>query len=199
MVRRIVLFFMVFLVSSHALAEEAEKTDPVAVPDIAEAPPGGDFVLRTSKGVFDLKEYRGKVVMLYFGYTRCPDVCPTSLSYMAQAFNELNDEDLKKTVGVFVSVDPRRDNFELLDEYVEYFHPNFIGVTGTTKNIARAAKLYGARYYEVELEGSAFGYAVNHSAATYLIAPNGELRFIFPHDTSSLVIAEAIRYVLHGR
>ncbi|WP_294042909.1 SCO family protein [Thiolapillus sp.] len=125
--------------------------------------------------------------------------CPTSLSYMAQAFNELNDGELKKVVGVFVSVDPKRDTFELLDEYVDYFHPNFIGVTGKPEEIAKAAKLYGAQYYEVELKDSAFGYAVNHSAATYLIAPDGELRFIFPHGTSPEVISEAIRYVLEGK
>ncbi|WP_457668160.1 SCO family protein [Thiolapillus sp.] len=165
-------------------------------PGISETPPGGDFTLQTSKGPFRLKDYRGKVVLLYFGYTKCPDICPTSLSRMAQAFNELNEEELKKVAAVFVSVDPKRDTFELLDDYVDYFHPGFLGVTGKPEEIAKAAKLYGARYSEVELEGSAFGYAINHSAATYLIAPDGELRFIFPHGTSPEVISEAIRYVL---
>ena len=186
------LLWMPLLLADSQPGEDAE------VPGITEAPPGGDFILHTSKGPFALKDYRGKVVLLYFGYTKCPDVCPTSLSYLAQAFNELNDEELKKVVGVFVSVDPKRDTFELLDEYVEYFHPNFIGVTGSEKELSDAAALYGAQYYEVELEDSAFGYAVNHSAATYLIAPNGELRFIFPHGTSPTVISEAIRYVMDG-
>ncbi len=186
------LLWMPLLLADSQPGEDAE------VPGITEAPPGGDFILHTSKGPFALKDYRGKVVLLYFGYTKCPDVCPTSLSYLAQAFNELNDEELKKVVGVFVSVDPKRDTFELLDEYVEYFHPNFIGVTGSEKELSDAAALYGAQYYEVGLEDSAFGYAVNHSAATYLIAPNGELRFIFPHGTSPTVISEAIRYVMDG-
>ncbi len=180
------------------LLADGQPEGNTELPGITEAPPGGDFTLHSSKGPFVLKDYRGKAVLLYFGYTQCPDVCPTSLSYLTQAFHELNDEELKKVVGVFVSVDPKRDSFELLDEYVAYFHPNFIGVTGSEKELAEAAALYGAQYYEVELEGSAFGYAVNHSAATYLIAPNGELRFIFPHDTSSEVISEAIRYVLDG-
>ena len=186
------LLWMPLLQADSQLGEDA------AVPGIIEAPPGGDFLLHTSKGSFSLKDYRGKVVLLYFGYTKCPDVCPTSLSYLAQAFNELNDDELKKVVGVFVSVDPKRDTFELLDEYVQYFHPNFIGVTGSEKELSAAAALYGAQYYEVELEDSAFGYAVNHSATTYLIAPNGELRFIFPHATSPMVISEAIRYVMDG-
>lgn len=199
MVRRIALLFIGFLAVPLALSEGVMKDGATGLPEVTVASPGGDFILHTSKGLFDLKNYRGKVVLLYFGYTKCPDVCPTSLSYMAQAFNELNEEELKKTMGVFISVDPKRDTFDLLNEYVEYFHPNFIGVTDTPEKIAKAAKLYGARYSEVKLEGSAFGYAVNHSAATYLIAPDGELRFIFPHGTSPMVITEAVRYALHGR
>jgi len=192
------MWLMVALLLSAALPAEEQSVATSNVPGITEAPPGGNFILHSGDRKFSLEDYRGKVVLLYFGYTKCPDVCPTSLSYMAQAFNDLNNQELKKVVGVFVSVDPKRDKPELLDEYVDYFHPNFIGVTGSEKEIADATKLYGAQYYEVELEGSAFGYAVNHSAATYLIAPNGELRFIFPHNTSPMVITEAIRYVLEG-
>ncbi|WP_456404959.1 SCO family protein [Thiolapillus sp.] len=194
---RIALLLLALLWVTVLTAQEqpAATSD---VPGITEAPPGGDFTLHSGDRTFSLKDHRGKVVLLYFGYTKCPDVCPTSLSYMAQGFNDLKDEELKQVVGVFVSVDPKRDTQELLDEYVEYFHPNFVGVTGAEKEIAEAAALYGAQYYEVELEGSAFGYAVNHSAATYLIAPNGEMRFIFPHNTSPEVITEAIRYILDG-
>ncbi len=194
---RIALLLLALLWVTVLTAQE-QPAATADVPGITEAPPGGDFTLHSGDRTFSLKDHRGKVVLLYFGYTKCPDVCPTSLSYMAQGFNDLKDEELKQVVGVFVSVDPKRDTQELLDEYVEYFHPNFVGVTGAEKEIAEAAALYGAQYYEVELEGSAFGYAVNHSAATYLIAPNGEMRFIFPHNTSPEVITEAIRYILDG-
>ena len=186
------------LLCSFAALAEDQPAQKDAVPGITEAPPGGDFTLHSSKGPFSLKDYRGKVVLLYFGYTKCPDVCPTSLSFMTQALNGLDDEELKKTLGVFVSVDPKRDNFELLDEYVAYFHPNLVGITGSEKEIAHAAALYGAQYYEVELEGSAFGYSVNHSAVIYLIGPDGELRFIFPHATPPSVILEAVRHALAG-
>ena len=183
------------LCSLPVIAEDqtVQKDD---VPGITEAPSGGDFTLHSSKGPFSLGENRGKVVLLYFGYTRCPDICPTSLSFMTQALNELDDEELKRVLGVFVSVDPTRDTFALLDEYVAYFHPNLIGVTGSEKEVAGAAALYGAQYYEVDLKGSAFGCSVNHSAVIYLIAPDGELRFIFPHATPPSVILEAIRHVL---
>ncbi|WP_457676892.1 SCO family protein [Thiolapillus sp.] len=194
---RLLALILAVLVALPALAMEKTAQDG-RLPKVADAPPGGDFTLHMGDERFSLKDLRGKVVLLYFGYTKCPDVCPTSLSYMTQALNGLREDELKKVVGVFVSVDPGRDTPELLREYVAYFHPNFIGVTGTEEEIARAARLYGAQYYQVELEGSAFGYAVNHSAATYLVGPDGVLRFIFPHNTPSEVITEAIRYILEG-
>lgn len=192
--KAVILTLGLFLLFPAAAQEPSVRKDQV--PGITEAPPGGDFALHSSKGPFSLKDLRGKVVLLYFGYTKCPDVCPTSLAYMTQALNELNDDELNKVQGVFVSVDPKRDNFEILDEYLDYFHPNLIGATGSDAEIAAAAELYGAQYYEVDLKGSAFGYAVNHSAVTYLINPKGELRFIFPHATESSVMLEAIRYLL---
>ncbi|MES9899669.1 MAG: SCO family protein [Sedimenticola sp.] len=168
------------------------------VPAIEEAPLGGDFTLQSVAGPVSLKDLHGKVVLLYFGYTKCPDVCPTSLSFMTQALNEMTDDELAKVQGVFVSVDPKRDTVESLKEYVEYFHPNLVGITGTEQEVAEVAALYGAKYYEVALEGSAFGYSVNHSAVTYLITPQGDLRFIFPHGTSPSIILEAVRYLLAG-
>ncbi|MEW8525166.1 MAG: SCO family protein [Candidatus Thiodiazotropha endolucinida] len=166
--------------------------------DIGDMPLGGDFTLHSSQGEFSLEHLRGQVVLLFFGYTKCPDVCPTSLAFLTQALNELTDDELKSVQGVFISVDPKRDSYEVLDEYVEYFHTNLIGVTGSEKEVAAVAKLYGAQYYEVALEGSAFGYAVNHSAVTYLITPEGILRFVFPHETPPSVILEAIRHMLSG-
>ena len=191
-----IVFLTLGLLCSFSLIAEDQPAQKDDIPGVTEAPPGGDFVLHSSKGPFSLKDYRGKVVLLYFGYTKCPDICPTSLSFMTQALNGLDDDELKKVLGVFVSVDPKRDTFELLDEYVAYFHRNLMGVTGSEKEITDTAALYGAQYYEVELEGSAFGYSVNHSAVTYLIAPDGELRFIFPHGTPPSVILEAVRHVL---
>ncbi|MCW4224025.1 MAG: SCO family protein [Candidatus Thiodiazotropha endolucinida] len=158
--------------------------------------PGGDFVLHSNQGKFSLKQLRGKVVLLYFGYTKCPDVCPTSLSIIAQALNELSEDELNSVQGVFISVDPKRDNVQVLDEYVRHFHPNLVGITGAEDEVAGVARRYGAQYEEVVIEGSDFGYAVNHSSVTYLITPEGDLRFMLPHQTPAFVILEAIRYLL---
>jgi len=172
------------------------KTQQAQTAQRQEAPSGGDFTLHAASGTVALSDFRGKVVMLYFGYTTCPDICPSALSFLTQALNELNEEELQKVQGIFVSVDPKRDTPEKLAQYVDYFHPNLIGVTGTAEEVAKAAKLYGAQYYEAELEDSPIGYAVNHSSVTYLITSDGALRFIFPHGTPPSVMLKAIRYVL---
>ncbi|MCG7996419.1 MAG: SCO family protein [Candidatus Thiodiazotropha taylori] len=179
---------------SPSLSAESEPGDRVL--DLHGEQLGGDFTLRSSQGEFSLQQLRGKVVLLYFGYTKCPDVCPSSLALLSQALNELRDAELQQVQGLFISVDPKRDGFQALDDYVSYFHPNLIGVTGSEAEIAQVAKLYGAQYLEVPLEESAFAYAVDHSATTYLISPQGELRFLLPHQTPSVMILEAIRYLL---
>jgi protein SCO1/2 len=172
---------------------------PDEVPQISEAPVGGEFQLYSSKGPVALSDFRGKVVLLYFGYTKCPDVCPTSLSIMTQALNGLSESELAGVQSIFISVDPLRDTYEALDEYADYFHSNLMGITGTPEQVADVASRYGARYYQVELEGSSFGYAVNHSSVIYLLSSQGVLRFLFPHGTPSPVVLEAIRYLLSGQ
>lgn len=192
------LIFAVILPFASLASDGGPGQNKDEVPGIKEAPPGGDFTLNSADGSISLQDFRGKVVLLYFGYTKCPDVCPTSLSFLTQALNELAEEELQKVQAIFVSVDPKRDTPEILKEYAEYFHSNMIGVTGSEKEVAEVAALYGAQYYEVNLEGSAFGYSVNHSAVTYLITDDGTLRFIFPHATAPQVMLDAIRYVLTG-
>ncbi|MCU7797180.1 MAG: SCO family protein [Candidatus Thiodiazotropha sp. (ex Myrtea spinifera)] len=194
MLKITLIFIGLLIISSSATSDDVTQKDEIL--SISSQIPGGDFVLSSSQGKFSLEQLRGKVVLLFFGYTQCPDVCPTSLSLLAQALNELSEDELQSVQAVFVSVDPKRDTFKVLDEYASYFHPNLTGITGSESEIAEVAKRYGAQYEEVALVGSSFGYAVNHSAETYMITPEGELRFMFPHQTPSFVILEAIRYLL---
>jgi protein SCO1/2 len=144
-------------------------------------------------------EFRGKVILLYFGYTHCPDVCPTSISLMAQALNELSTEEIKQVVGLFVSVDPARDDVHKLAEYAGYFHPNFIGVTGTPEAVAQAARRYGVQYRIIHTDDSAMDYFVDHSTAIYLIDQQGVLRFAFAHDTAPEVLLGAVRMLFEER
>ena len=162
---------------------------------LSEAPQGGDFTLASASGPFKLKSQRGKVVLIYFGYTFCPDVCPTNLMLIAQALNALNKEELARVQGVFISVDPERDTLEKLAAYTKYFHPSIIGVTGKPDHIARIAKQYGAVYRKVEGESKG-GYLIDHSANTYVIAPDGSLSTILPHATPAKEILKVIRRLL---
>jgi len=158
-------------------------------------PTGGDFTLESVQGKVSLSDYRGKVVLLYFGYTWCPDVCPTSLSMLAQALTEMSDAELKQVQGIFVSVDPARDTPERLAEYTDYFHPKIIGVTGSKKRVAEVAEQYGVAYRKVESE-SATGYLVDHSSFTYVIGPDGELATRLSHGTPPQEILKAVRPLL---
>ena len=159
-------------------------------------PQGGDFVLQSAAGPVALHDYRGKVVLLYFGYTWCPDICPTSLSLMGQALRELKPGELEKVQGIFVSVDPQRDTVDRLQSYARYFHPKIIGVTGTAEQVAVVAKQYGAVYHKVAGD-SADEYVVDHTAFTYVIRPNGELYKILPHGTAPADIDAAVRSALN--
>jgi protein SCO1/2 len=191
------IFIGLILTISSVSSDEATHKDKIL--KLGEELPGGDFTLSSSQGRFSLAQLKGKLVLLYFGYTQCPDVCPTSLSTLSQTLNELSEKELESVQAVFISVDPKRDTFEVLDNYVRYFHPNLTGITGTKEEIDEVAKRYGAMYEFEKLEGSSFGYAVNHSAETYLITEEGELRYVFPHETPSFVILEAIRYLMENK
>ncbi|CRI64770.1 SCO1/SenC-like protein, putative copper metallochaperone [Thiocapsa sp. KS1] len=164
--------------------------------DLAAPPTGGDFILDSASGPVDLAALRGDVVLIYFGYTWCPDICPTNLVLIAAALKALTPEELERVHVLFVSVDPERDSAERLAEYSGYFHPKILGLTGTPEQIAEVAKLYGAAYRRTELADSAMGYVVDHSAYSYLVDPQGRLVRNLDHATPSAEIVAAIRNLL---
>ena len=158
-------------------------------------PQGGDFRLDSPDGPVALSDFKGKVVALYFGYTFCPDVCPTALVAMAQAFSQLSPAELARTKGLFVSVDPQRDTLDVLKVYVPYFHPAITGLRGTEADTARIAALYGVRYMKQKADNNG-QYPVDHSSFTYLIGPDGKLAASLPHGTPPQEITARIRTLL---
>jgi protein SCO1 len=164
--------------------------------DLASPPQGGDFVLDSVNGPVALADLRGKVVLIYFGYTWCPDICPTNLVLIAGALKALTPDELERVQVLFVSVDPERDSVERLAEYSGYFHPEILGLTGTPEQIAEVAKLYGAAYRRTDLEDSAMGYVVDHSAYSHLVDTQGKLVRNLDHATPSTEIVAAIRALL---
>ena len=162
---------------------------------LSATPVGGNFTVEIQNKDLSLKDLRGKVVVLYFGYTQCPDICPTSLALLTQALSEMSEDELAGMQSIFVSVDPDRDNVTRLQEYAAYFHPNIIGATAEKEIIDKVVKQYGAAYRVVESD-SAAGYLVDHSSYTYLIDKQGKLRKTLEHGTSPDIILKELRSLL---
>jgi protein SCO1 len=143
-----------------------------------------DFHLLDQDGkAFQLSQMRGKVVLFSFGFTHCPNVCPTTLSDLAKVYQALPAKDREKVQVLFVSIDPHRDKPETMKNYIPYFNESFIGLTGSDAQVAEAAKAYGA-YYEIVHDSGTNPdvYTVNHSALTYLISPDGKWKLLYNFD-----------------
>ena len=161
------------------------------------APTGGDFTLQSPDGPVSLADQRGKVVLLYFGYTFCPDVCPTSLSALAQALSALTPDELARVRSFFISVDPERDTMDVLKVYAPYFHSHLLGLSGSPAQVAEVAGQYGARYMKQKPNADGL-YSVDHSSFTYVIAPDGKLAASLPHGSPPQQIVDMIRKLLNS-
>jgi protein SCO1/2 len=146
-------------------------------------PLGGDFRLQSADGPVALSDFRGKLVLLYFGYTRCPDICPTTLGYLAIALEGLSEKERQQLQVIFVSVDPERDDLAHLQTYARFFHPSFLGISGQPDAVKAIATRYGAAYHRVEGDSS-MGYSVDHTADLYMIDQAGKLQGRITHGTA---------------
>jgi protein SCO1/2 len=149
---------------------------------------------RADGSSFRLSEARGEVVMLFFGYTSCPDVCPTTMAELNQALENLGDRAERVNV-LFVTVDPQRDTPERVQKYVDHFNPSFIGLSGSEAELARVWGEYGV-FREIVEGDSAAGYMVNHTARVTLIDQQGNMRVSFPFDTPVESIVHDLRLLL---
>jgi protein SCO1/2 len=153
---------------------------------------GGDFALTDQDGQpFALQGLRGKGVLLFFGYTYCPDICPVTLSKMTRVY-ELLGEHRDALQTVFVTVDPERDTQDKLREYLGYFAIDAIGLTGSKEQIDEVVRQYGG-YYELNKSDSAAEYFVDHSTYAYLIDQEGRVRFLFRHKDAPELMATVTR------
>ncbi|WP_316369569.1 SCO family protein [Candidatus Thiodiazotropha sp. CDECU1] len=156
---------------------------------------GGDFTLVAHDGSeYSLQDSRGKVVVIAFGYTFCPDICPTALSTISSALNSLGD-DVDLVDALFVSLDPERDTLEHLAEYTQYFHTNLLGLTGTPEQLHEIAKLYQVRYDFVD-KGTNKYYTMDHSANLYIIDAEGNLVRILPHGLPPQALLDSLRFAI---
>jgi len=151
-----------------------------------------DFALVDDTGeAFSLENLKGKWSLIFFGFTHCPDVCPSTLYDLKQLHEKLNQPDSRREPGhqvLFISVDPERDTPEKLQQYVDYFHPDFIGVTGPHEQLSPLTLQLGIAYRIGEHEPGSMQYDVDHSVSVMLIDPEGRLKGVFPapHDVDKM-------------
>lgn len=158
--------------------------------------PVPDFTLLGHMGqMVSLNDFRGQLVVLYFGYTVCPDVCPTTLAELRRT-REVLGQSADQVQVLMVTVDPERDTAEVLADYVTHFDPTFIGLTGTPDEIAAVATYYGVFYERREEEDSALGYLVDHTATQMVIDQEGHLKVVYPFGASAEDIAADLEYMI---
>lgn len=151
-----------------------------------------DFTLESSTGErVSLSDFRGKVILMYFGYTFCPDACPTTLAQLKKVAPALGD-DAGDVQVLMVTVDPQRDTAEVLRQYLSFFDPSFIGLTGTEEEILAAATPFGI-YYNAHAGTPATGYLVDHTTSVLAVDKDGYLRLIYGFETPGEDIAADVR------
>jgi cytochrome oxidase Cu insertion factor (SCO1/SenC/PrrC family) len=156
---------------------------------------GGPFTLTDTSGrLRSDTEFRGKLMIVYFGYTFCPDVCPTDLMSITQALEALGPA-AKAVQPIFITIDPERDT-KVMAEYLSAFHPSFIGLTGSADEIRKVANSYKAAYSKVE-DGKSGDYTIDHTGVIYLMGRGGEYLGFMPPQTSSDRLAEILRKYLN--
>ncbi len=172
----------------------SDKPTPHSL-DITGVAYGKDFSLLDDKGsVRTLADFRSKVVLMFFGFTQCPDVCPTALAVAVQALQMLG-ADVDKVQVLFVSLDPERDTPVILQAYVSSFHPSFIGLSADMAQTQKTAEHFKVFFRKVPQGGS---YTLEHTAITYVFDPAGQLRLAFRAGQPALNLAEDILQLLRG-
>ena len=157
------------------------------------AAPAADFQLATTAGKpMRLSDFRGKYVLLYFGYTYCPDACPLTLTDLADMMKLLGPAADDVQV-ILVSLDPERDTVDHLASYLPHFHPNFLGMTGTVEEVLPVATQFGIFYAK---RGDAIGYTIDHTSTVVVIDPEGRPQEVFPYGATGEQMADDLRYLL---
>jgi protein SCO1/2 len=163
--------------------------------DITGAAFARDFRLTDHNGrARTLADFRGKVVAVFFGYTHCPDVCPTTLSDFAAALRQLGPE-AERVQVLFVTVDPQRDTPDLLKQFVPAFNPSFLGMVTDTETLKQLAQEYKVVYQQTSVK-AVDDYLIDHSAGTYVYDPKGNLRLLMPYGSSPDAIAQDLKILL---
>lgn len=192
------VFAVLFLMLGLVACNPGTPKTPFKGTDITGVPWGKELRLTDHTGqVRSLPDFYGKVVVIFFGYTHCPDVCPTTMGELALALKQMG-ADAAKVQVLFVTLDPGRDTPAVLRQYVPSFNPTFLGMTGTEAEVAQAAKSFNV-FYEKKETGSKAGYLVDHSANTFVLDPQGRVRLLYGFGAAPESIVNDIKQLLSGK
>jgi cytochrome oxidase Cu insertion factor (SCO1/SenC/PrrC family) len=194
--QRNILIVVFLLIAAMALATLSLLMVKDPVSGSGKALIGGSFTAINHKGEpVTEKTFAGKYMLVFFGYTYCPDVCPTELQVMTAALQQLGPA-ADKITPVFVSIDPDRDTPEVMAAYVSNFDPRLVGLTGTAQQITALAKTYRVYFAKVENKASPADYLMDHTSIVYLMGPDGSFQKHFTYSTDAKVLADEIRQVI---
>ncbi|MBX9849169.1 MAG: SCO family protein [Rhodocyclaceae bacterium] len=192
--RKLLLALIVSLLAACSSEPPAKFT----ATDVSGADWGREFSLTDAAGKpTTLADFKGKVVVLFFGFTQCPDICPTTLSTSAAALKLLGP-DAEKVQVLFVTLDPARDTPAVLAKYAPAFHPSFIGLYGTDAAIAATAKEFKV-FFQKQPGSSPENYTIDHTAASYAYDPQGRLRLYIKHGETPEALAADLKLLLQGK
>lgn len=188
-------FFLLLITLLLISCEKPTPPPPFQAIDVSwryEENPANFHLTEPGGKMLRLSDFKDKVVVLFFGYTHCPEICPTTLADLAQVMRLLG-KDADKVQVLFVTLDPERDTPELLHKYIPSFHPTFLGLYGNAQTTAQVAKLFAINY-EKHIEKN--GYTLDHSDGTYLIGPGGRTVLLSPYNQRVELIVQDIKLLL---
>lgn len=189
----IALGFLTGAIAGAAVLAVTDQRSERAVTTSGKALIGGPFKLTDQHGktVTD-RDFRGRYMLVFFGFTHCPDICPAELQVMAASLDALGPKG-EEVVPIFITLDPERDTPEAIADYLKNFGSRFVGLTGSPEAIAEAAKAYRVAYSKFQEDGAAGDYSIDHSALVYLMGKDGEFVTHFAYGTPAEKMAETLR------
>jgi protein SCO1/2 len=174
----------------------AAFTGAAAEAELPMLPIGGDFTLIDQDAKpFTLSSLKGKVVLIFFGYTMCPDACPTTLSKLSSAYSRLTPEERARVKAIYISIDPERDTPAVMKDHLTYFGVDAIGLTGTVDDTAKVARQFGA-HFERTSDKTAAGYLMSHTVSVFGLDANGQTRVLIDYEASVDTVVKEIRALL---
>ncbi len=195
--RTVIAIALLALVAACAPPGRAPAEDTTAQ-ELPVLPIGGDVSLTNQDGEpFSLSSLRGKVVLIFFGYTMCPDACPTTLSKLSTAYSRLTEDERSHVKAVYISIDPERDTPQVMKEHLAYFGVDAIGLTGTVEQVSDVARRFGA-HFEKSQEQTAAGYLMSHTVSIFGLDAKGQTRLLIDYEASVDLVVRNIRQLLNA-